>query len=694
MTAFGYDERGKCLYTCSYRWGAKTMIDPRVMTGFPEPKRIDADHDQVVLSLLDARGSVLLRQDASRHLTGLSYTPQGELARRWLTVTHWLDAKTKTTRLDEFVNERDALQNITSQTIYRVVEGQRELFDTTNFLFNTFGEDMGQDDGSNPSTHTLLRNLDGLVYFDNDQNKNQFLLRDLMGRAVVIVQSRTLDLSTITPETFQSIISSVKDPNDLCVTWITLDDEGSEILREMPQYFSKQGEALLKAGLDPNSSLPLIPIDIFTNQLMDTADQRQVPAFSWVVPSQTTVLAKTITLWPVTLTSASAIELPIILKEGRYWVNVTALPTGAGLYHFRVLYALQADPSVYLYQSAGVVPVISPDVVNSVTPVIYMEDESTACLTGKTADIQTIDLYQDNKASLKVATVPVERNPKTGLLSSDLSALTSGIYYFRPTGQTDLALLSPPLTVTTKQVPETPFGQVIPLQAVTVWHLDNHLQIDWNVPERFKSSVMRVVMELHHELGDHSEAFSVEFLLDPTKERTPYSDKEGRVLLCNASLEQGDTIRAILSLTMTLIIDDQHEVTLYNKMNPLLLGDLAQDSENVIRGIAFSPRTTLYYSGLALETFSKTHPLLIENDVILEYAPYQNSDLLSWIKLISVGVSCHNGAFFDITALGLGHYLARFAGVAVPDFTLGRCIVGSFDASTEQYVMVQPPYLL
>jgi YD repeat-containing protein len=558
LTLTGYNAFGQSVAATRFKQGTRP-VDPLKLDILPVPLNPDPE-DQTTLTLLDARGLSIWKQDAVESVQGLTYTATRELAREWMWVTLATSASVRlTAALDEKQYRYDSKKNCTQIQILR----NHQIQETTSFKPDVFNQVTHEgDEKQQPLVHCY--DTLGQCWKTNAE-KGVFTVYgyDLSGHESVRLQSSAPiedNAHSLELITYAQVASVLTWPEAVLERVETIRDYRGRVIGKVTQGSSN----MVDTG-------PLnIPLDMVVG---NTFPGLGLPSLSFTYPQETNVTPAFL-VWPID-DKTKAQVLPIVLQGGRGGIDLSSLVTDVYAYEINYYladtrpYRLQgatlpvasvpmAPDSPLLYRTSGSFQVVTANSTLSQRLVVQVEAGGQVALTGNTQNLTGLALYQGDTL---IAQVPVE--PNEAGYQADLSLYPTGIYTVKPilsTGQE--APMSLPFRITTVVDTALPTSRELPCK-VQFRYLASHGQVIWTVPSEAKTFSVQFTCQYQAVDGTaqtHTDTIA------PGHVIAEYPDDKGTILYCNTEFEQD--IASITTISVALVLDAVNQIPLMQELTP------------------------------------------------------------------------------------------------------------------------------
>lgn len=562
LSYFGYNVFGQQIKTTRFKQGT-TEASPNKL---PIPVSMNPD-DQTDLKYLDNRGLPQFTQNAESAVQGFTYNEMRKVKLQYYRLTQTYGPSSS---IDAKKFNYDALNRPILMTLLR----DNVSVETTASQYNTFGNCIAE--GPGDGTWPLYRCFDVLnnCWADNAKGYTTITLRNLAGQETVQLQSPTQDLSLITYDQLNTVLSSWKI-TDLERQETQRDYLGRKIIQTKPVYSA------------PDNSYPAdIPLSIVVGKNYPEFGSMSL---SWVQPQDTTVTPQ-FTLWPFGYPGQKQ-RLEIKTIKDRCGVDVSNCDTDVYAYHIDYYFAnpITGKPDENpQYQTEGKVQFDTGKNTNSFQPVVSVENEHILTFTGNTRNLTAVVLHQNNQ---KIAEIPV--NSQNGKISADMSGFDSGIYTLVPiiTGKENLPE-SLPFTIYTTKLSKLPLSKEIQSTFSLKFLEQNghHGQLLWDVPAVYQNSPILITCKYY----DHRNKIQVhEDSIMPKTDKGRYTDSKGEQLVCNT--EFAFHVKKVIEIYLSIQINGAEKLRIAYNVKPT---QMTGNGTDIILNTTFPQTTVLYITPL------------------------------------------------------------------------------------------------
>jgi YD repeat-containing protein len=463
LTAYAVNVHGQTSKTTSYRKGTGHADGTKV------PTPIDAADpaNQTSRVAYDTRGLKNVTQDAEGHITNYAHTPTGQEARRWYTVTNTDGAHT-----DEKRTTFDELDKPVKIELLR--DGEVDPHYTQALIYNTFAEQIGRGPGDGTYPEYQCYDRWGKAWLHNrSKGGDTIILTDLASRQTVTLRSAKHDLRQIKYIELPEVLNGWgQNAKDLERTERQLDLGGRMVVSRAPVY----------EGKDPSKPANM-PLDLAVEQIATPDGPRTM--LNWATLVESNLNTPQITLWPKTNKEAQT-TLELSNSDGRTWANVTDLTTD--IYGFQID-CFMTNPAIHeqelKYTATGEIQIATTHNEASTALVATVKDDlTTLSLTGKTAGLTAIELWQSEQ---QIATIPIN----AGQTDIDLSAYASGAYTIKPKYGEVYEEYPFDFTIFTPKPASAPLAREIECRAQVLLS-ETQGELIWQVPELYRNQLLFV----------------------------------------------------------------------------------------------------------------------------------------------------------------------------------------------------------
>ncbi|MBA2655354.1 MAG: RHS repeat protein, partial [Gammaproteobacteria bacterium] len=415
LTYYGVNFAGERVRTRRFKQGAAyPLIDTP-----PARKKADPE-DQEELILNNSQGNPAFTQDAQRTLFAMTYTATQKQARRWHQLSNWqfdpklvLQFRSVSVMAEKRSGyDRRNLLLVTAfyTTTYEPMSKSELVLDRSTYrLRDSFGQIIAE--GRDGITYPLRAEFDlvGHVWKTNAGKGAYYLkLQNAAQQDTLTLRSPWTDFESLSYKELSEVMTM--DMGQAERTELARSLSGNIIAEILPAYFE-------------DVNMQSLPVPLCMQPVQQQTDNGPQFLITFPLPQERAYRLKFLIK---THGGGVQTELPIIIQgEELRAVDVSHLATD--LYDYELLYQItvpgKPEPIV-AYKTQGTVQFDSNNTTTSHNLVALSASDTTVKLTGKTAGLTRLELWQGTQ---KIADLSYQ-----GETLLDLSAYPSGAYTLHP----------------------------------------------------------------------------------------------------------------------------------------------------------------------------------------------------------------------------------------------------------------------
>lgn len=551
LTLLGLNAHGQIVVGTLYASGANP-------NNLKQPLSFDNTLDKVDIQHRDNRGLVDFHQNPRGIIEAATYTKGGEKARNW----HNTPLVTNSSiRIDEQVIQYDPRGRVQAT----LCKQDNVIIASKYSQFDAFGNTIKE--GPDNQTWPVYNDIDaqGQIWRTNRADNlgqqggiSTIMLRNAAGQKTGEIQAQITDLRQQTSNNLQWLISQAKTtpaPNvpgysDVELTTFLRDEQGRLLQTNLP--LTEAGDALITN----------IPLQVWMHKGLD-ADLNKY-SVSWVAPPESNVIP---TFHCQQQPSGQTLTVQPTLLSGRYWVDVSTLPTG--IYHYDIAYNLvMPDGSLgkTLYTTTGTVGIITAQNDATTQQVMaQVTDDHVLNLIGNIQGISSVYLYQIETESSGgeekyIGEYKVNNDPQRPCFI-DFATLESGepgesgTYLAKPLRAGNLCPATLPFIINTSILPAVPLAREITANAqISTDGVEGELTLWETLPLDFQQTPVRLQCQF-------IDANNAPQVVD-TEIKAP------ALVGSSATFNLPAAVKTMQSVTLTLKISPSESIMLYHGIIP------------------------------------------------------------------------------------------------------------------------------
>ncbi|MBA2655038.1 MAG: RHS repeat protein, partial [Gammaproteobacteria bacterium] len=444
LTYYGVNFAGERVRTRRFKQGAEYPLKDTP----PAKKQADPE-DQQELIINNTQGKPAYKQDAQKNLCAMTYTATQKEARSWHQLSNWhfdaslpLKFKSESVMAEKrssYDGRNLLLVSAFYTTAYDPLSKSELVKDRSTYrIRDSFGQIIAE--GQDGVTYPLRYEYDlvGHVWKSNSGQGAYYLkLQNAAGEDTLTIRSPNRNFESLSYQDLPQVM-----------TW----DIVSTLRTEQARSLNGNIIAELLPAYVKQGNMQSLPVPLCMQPVQQQTETGAQYLITFPLPQERAYQLK---FFIKTHGGVGQTELPIILTDAEHCaVDVSHL--ASDLYDYDLRYQIrvpgEAEP-VLVYQTQGSVQFDSDNSTTSHNLVALSVSDTTVKLTGKTAGLTKLELWQGEQ---KIADIPYQDET---LL--DLSAYPSGAYSLKPFYNALAGTASLPFTLYTLTPAPAPLSQEI-----------------------------------------------------------------------------------------------------------------------------------------------------------------------------------------------------------------------------------------